>query len=96
MKRPAILREEVHLGMELKPNKNESTMVTVCPICGDQAEQGCIYGADQSALRWLKGDPSFRKNLKAGFAVERSSENHLTSKDHTRKESVAAPVIALF
>jgi len=51
----------------MKPKKDESNMVTVCPICGDQAEQGCIYGADQSAFRWLKGNPGFRKNLKAGF-----------------------------
>ena len=48
-------------------NDNEFTTEAACPICGNPAEKGCIYGADQSAFRWLKGEPSFKKNLKAGF-----------------------------
>ena len=51
----------------MKPHENESNMEALCPICGNPAEAGCIYGADKSAFRWLKGDPSFKKNLKAGF-----------------------------
>jgi hypothetical protein len=53
--------------MEMKPHENESSKETISPICGNPAEEGCIYGADQSAFRWLKGDPSFKKNLKAGI-----------------------------
>ena len=48
-------------------HENKSSKDIVCPICGKPAEKGCIYGADQSAFRWMKGDPSLKKNLKAGF-----------------------------
>lgn len=42
---------------------------TNCPICGNQAEAGCIYGADRNALRWLAGDPSLVSNLKTGVGM---------------------------
>ncbi len=37
-----------------------------CLICGKHAEEGCIYGADNNALRWISGEASFLKNLKTG------------------------------
>jgi len=53
--------------MVKSPHENKSSKDIVCPICGKPAEEGCIYGADQSAFRWMRGEPSFKKNLKAGF-----------------------------
>lgn len=40
-----------------------------CPICGNQAEEGCIYGVDRNALRWLSGDPSLLNNVKTGVGM---------------------------
>jgi hypothetical protein len=41
----------------------------VCPICGELAEAGCLYGRDGSwtGLRWCAGPPSFASNLVAGL-----------------------------
>ncbi|MBN2386137.1 MAG: hypothetical protein JXB85_03900 [Anaerolineales bacterium] len=38
-----------------------------CPICSGEAERGCIYAADHSDLRWIAGEPSWKKNIKAAF-----------------------------
>ena len=47
-----------------EPKQNEKF---VCPICGTIAEYGCIYGPDNFALRWVKGNPSFGKNIKTAI-----------------------------
>ncbi|MCC6493640.1 MAG: hypothetical protein IT424_11545 [Pirellulales bacterium] len=40
-----------------------------CPICGKEAEAGCLYGRDGSwaSLQWYAGPPSFVGNLVAGL-----------------------------
>jgi hypothetical protein len=46
--------------------KEEGTIA--CPLCGSEAEQGCVYGADKGwALRWFAGPPSFWSNLATGI-----------------------------
>lgn len=45
-------------------------MKTDCPICGKPAEQGAIYGGDQTLLRWLEGEPNWKKNLATAFDTD--------------------------
>jgi hypothetical protein len=40
-----------------------------CPICGSNAESGCVYGPDRgwSGLRWRPGEPGAWGNVVTGF-----------------------------
>lgn len=39
-----------------------------CPLCGSTADQGCVYGADESSsLRWYPGPPGFWANFATGL-----------------------------
>lgn len=46
----------------------ESSPEVKCPICGKAAEAGAIYADDRCDLRWLPGEPSWRKNFEAAMA----------------------------
>ncbi len=40
----------------------------VCPICGSQAEAGCLYGRDSGAgLQWQEGAPSMKGNIETAI-----------------------------
>jgi hypothetical protein len=40
-----------------------------CPICGESAERGCVYGADRSLLKWAAGPPSWVSNVETAMGV---------------------------
>ena len=46
----------------------EHHAASVCPICGEPAEAGCLYGRDSGwiGLRWRTGDPSLIGNFLTG------------------------------
>lgn len=51
---------------------NKATSTTdppvLCPICGQAAERGCLYGSDSGVrLRWFPGEPRLWANLSAGL-----------------------------
>jgi hypothetical protein len=52
----------------MKQQPSESYTTVICPICEKPAEEGCVYGADKNALRWMKGPPSWKNNVKTAFA----------------------------
>lgn len=70
----------------MKKNKIlETDLNTTCPICKKPAEQGCIYGGDQNALRWLKGEPNLLNNIKTGVGGgEIIGESPMLSGSHIR------------
>ena len=49
----------------------DSNVGVKCPLCGAVAEAGAIYADDRSDLRWLAGEPSWRKNVQAALAEEK-------------------------
>ena len=53
--------------MKRKSREPTEKINILCPICGKQAEEGCIYGVDNNALRWLKGSASWVKNIKTAY-----------------------------
>ncbi len=37
-----------------------------CPICGKDAEKGCLYAAGRGdGMQWLPGSPGWKKSFKA-------------------------------
>ena len=47
-----------------KHSRSEQPDAVACPICGEPAESGCIYGPDGLAgLRWRAGEPSVWGNV---------------------------------
>jgi hypothetical protein len=46
----------------------EQTPSARCPICGGEAEAGCIYGKDSLfGMRWREGEPSLWGNIVTGL-----------------------------
>jgi hypothetical protein len=41
---------------------------TTCPVCGKEAEAGCLYGpTGWNKLRWRPGPPSFKGKIETGL-----------------------------
>lgn len=47
-----------------------TTETTTCPVCGTEAEAGCIYAGDRDVMYWREGPPSWVKNI---FGLYRNS-----------------------
>ena len=46
----------------------ESEGPAACPLCGNAAERGCVYGSDKGwRLRWYGGPAGFWGNLTTGL-----------------------------
>jgi len=68
---------------EIDEEKNDVN--SICPICGGPVKRGCIYGSDRNALRWLAGEPSLLKNIRAGAGGgEIIGESPLLSGSHIK------------
>ncbi len=52
----------------MEKNPTNPTDSVLCPICGEAAESGCVYGPDGrwSGLRWRAGEPSAWGNVVTG------------------------------
>lgn len=58
---PTVGKEIIAMAKKNPANQKESVF---CPICGEAAESGCVYGPDGwVGLRWRAGEPSVWGNV---------------------------------
>lgn len=48
-------------------NEPTSSAAPRCPICGAEAQAGCLYASDRAPLKWIDGEPEWLKNVKAAM-----------------------------